>query len=224
MDEIQELKKELQQLRIELETEKQKNAKLQKEMEMVRRKSGAPVVSPLQQGAPSITSKAVPRQTFVDMGETPATSEELKRLQQTLDETLAKLDKVEKDKWEVQKKNIELKENLQRLKVQGSNLRKDIETLMEKVDRKENQNFKIRLDLTDLKKELAAVKDEQENQEKILKKLNGQKEEVIVQLNKFNDVLKEEQRKRDKITLEYNKARDLLARYEDHWLAKIYNK
>jgi hypothetical protein len=41
MDEIQELKKELQQLRIELEVEKQKNTKLQKELEMVRRKSGA---------------------------------------------------------------------------------------------------------------------------------------------------------------------------------------
>jgi predicted nucleic acid-binding Zn-ribbon protein len=223
MDEIQELKKELQQLRIELEVEKQKNTKLQKELEIARRKSGPPA-TPFTPVTPVTSPKVAVKTPFVDMGEMPVTSDELKRLQNLLDETLVKLDKVEKDKWEVQKKNIELKENLQRLKVQGSNLRKDIETLMEKVDRKENQNFKIRLDLTDLKKELIVGKEDQENQEKILRKLRAQIEETTVQLNKHSDVLKEEQRKRDKITLEYNKARDLLAKYEDHWLAKIYNR
>jgi len=223
MDEIQELKKELQQLRIELEVEKQKNTKLQKELEMVRRKSGAPA-TPINPLTPTVMPKVFTKTPMIDMGETPVTSDELQRLQSLLDETLTKLDKVEREKWEVQKKNIELKENLQRLKVQGSNLRKDIESLMEKVDRKENQNFKIRLDLTDLKKELGTSKEEQDAQDKILKKLRGQIDETATQLNKVSDILREEQRKRDKITLEYNKARDLLAKYEDHWLARLYNK
>jgi chromosome segregation ATPase len=224
MDEIQELKKELQGLRMQLEVEKQKNAKLQKELDMAARKAGAaplPGQPVVPGGAPKMASKV---SQFIDMGDTPATSEELQRLQSLFNDTSEKLDKVEKDKWEVQKKNIELKENLQRLKVQGSNLRKDIEALLEKVDRKENQNFKIRLDLTDLKKELAAAKDEQEAQDKVLLKLDGQIDETTGQLNKLLDALKEEERKRDKITLEFNKARDLLAKYEDHWLAKFYNR
>ena len=67
----------------------------------------------------------------------------------------------------VQKKNIELKENLQRVKVQGTNFRKDIETVAEKVDRKENQNFKVRLELTDTRKELVTVKETDETKDKL---------------------------------------------------------
>lgn len=209
---------------MQLEVEKQKNAKIQKELEIARKKVGtAPMPGPMSvPGAPQkIVSKA---SQFIDMGDTPATSDELKHLQDQYMETSNKLDKVEKDKWEVQKKNIELKENLQRLKVQGSNLRKDIEALLEKVDRKENQNFKIRLDLTDLKKELATTKDDQEAQVKVLKKLDVQIDETTGQLNRLLEALKDEARKRDKFTLEYNKARDLLAKYEDHWLARFYNR
>ncbi|MFH1514788.1 MAG: hypothetical protein ABIG42_04940, partial [bacterium] len=223
MDEVSELKQELQQMRVELEVEKQKNAKLQQELEIAQRKIGKaggragpiPVVKPTIQ----------PRATVqFDMGDTPVTQEELGRLQNLLNETQSRLDMIESEKWEVQKKNIELKENLQRLKVQGSNYKKDIEQMSEKVDRKENQNFKVRLELTDTRKELASSTEEQEKQDKILKKLDGQIAEVAVQVGKLEVIFKEESLKRDKINNEYVKARDLLAQYEDHWLAKIYNR
>jgi chromosome segregation ATPase len=223
MDEVQELKKELQEMRMLLEIEKQKNAKMQKEMEIAQRK--------MSKEAPSMPSvpKVVPRvgpnaPVHINMGDTPVTSEELSRLEAIVTDTQAKLDKIEHEKWEVQKKNIELKENLQRLKVQGSNYKKDIESTAEKVDRKENQNFKVRLELTDLKRELSTAKEELEAQEKVVKKFDKQIAEIQVQVDKLEIALKEEVRKRDKVTLEYNRARDLLAQYENHWLAKLYNK
>ena len=223
MDEVQELKKELQEMRMLLEIEKQKNAKMQREIEIAQRKMSKE--SPSMPSIPRVVPRVGPNApVHMNMGDTPVTSEELNRLESIVTETQEKLDKIEHEKWEVQKKNIELKENLQRLKVQGSNYRKDIEGTAEKVDRKENQNFKVRLELTDLKRELSAAKDELEGQEKVVKKFDKQIQEIQVQVGKLESALKEEIKKRDKVTLEYNKARDLLAQYESHWLAKLYNR
>jgi septal ring factor EnvC (AmiA/AmiB activator) len=223
MDDSQDLKKELQELRMLLEIEKQKAAKAQKELELALKKSGQikPVAPIMAKGT---APKAVSSGPQIEMGDIPLTTDELNRLQSVCTETQKKLESIEQEKWVVQKKNIELKEGLQRLKVQGANHRKDIETYQEKLDRKENQNFKVRLELTDLRKELAGVKDEQEAQEKTLRKLEKQIEEVVVQNSKLDNQLKEEQKKRDRINLEYNKARDLLAQYEDHWMRKLYLK
>jgi chromosome segregation ATPase len=223
MDEVSELKTELQDLRMQLEIEKQKNTKLQKELEIAQKKAGRP-------GMPTAhIPKVAPRQAsrpgmHIDMGDTPVTHGELTRLEKIIGEVQSKLDSIEHEKWEVQKKNIELKENLQRLKVQGTNFRKDIETVAEKVDRKENQNFKVRLELTDTRKELVTVKEEQEGREKVLAKLEKKIDEIQAQIEKYEKVLKEESFKHDKINGEYIKARDLLAKYEDHWLSKIYNR
>ena len=223
MDEVSELKQELQQMRMQLEVEKQKNVKLHQELEIAKRKIGKAGgrAAPVPLAKSKVQSRAAVQ---FDMGDTPVTQAELNRLQDNLSETQSKLDAIEGDKWEVQKKNIELKENLQRLKVQGSNHKKDIEQMMEKVDRKENQNFKVRLELTDTRKELGIVTEEQEKQDKLLKKLDGQIAEVAVQVEKLESLLKDESLRRDKINNEYVKARDLLAQYEDHWLAKIYNR
>ena len=223
MDEASELKKELQDLRMELEIEKQKNTKLQKEIEIAKKKAGRP-----GRGAAPIP-KVAPRQTsrpgvHIDMGDTPVTHDELARLEKIMADVQKKLDTIEHDKWEVQKKNIELKENLQRLKVQGSNLSKDIANVTEKVDRKENQNFKVRLELTDTKKELISAKENNESKDKVLSKIRKKIDEIEVQIEKYDSALKEESLKCDKINSEYVKARDLLAKYEDHFLAKIYNR
>ncbi len=223
MDEAIELKKELQDLRMELEIEKQKNTKLQKELEIARKKASKP-------GMPTAhIPKVAPRQAsrpglHVDMGDTPVTHDELARLEKIMNDIQQKLDNIEHDKWEVQKKNIELKENLERLKVQGSNFTKDITTVAEKVDRKENQNFKVRLELTDTKKELTGVKENEETKNKALTKFNKKIVEIQAQIEKYDNVLKDESLKYDKINNEYVKARDLLAKYEDHWLSKIYNR
>ena len=224
MDEVSELKKELQELRMLLEVEKQKNAKLVKELEMAQKKIGKAAGRPIPSAVTAPKTASIPAVAQFNTGDIPVTSEELQRLEQIQTETQAKLDKIENEKWEVQKKNIELKENLQRLKVQGSNHKKDIETIAEKVDRKENQNFKVRLELTDTKRELAGLKEEEESQQKTLKKLDAQIAEVNAQVAKLEGILKEEARKRDKINNEYVKSRDLLAKYEDHFLAKIYNR
>ena len=205
-----------------LEVEKQKNNKLQKELEMAQRKAGKGTPS---MPVPRVSPRSVPKvAAHIDMGDSPVTSDELNRLESIMTETNEKLDKIEGDKWEVQRRNIELKENLQRLKVQGSNFKKDIESIVEKVDRKENQNFKVRLELTDLKKELATAQDEQETENKVLRKLDAQIAEVEIQVGKMENAMKVEIKKRDKVTLEYNTTRDLLAQYEDHWLSKIYNR
>lgn len=223
MDEVQELKKEIQELRMLLEVEKQKSAKAQKELEMLEKKAGK--AKPIMPGASRASSpKAISSGPQIEMGDSPVTTDELKRLQNLLNETQKKLDEIEQSKWEVQKKNIELKENLQRLKVQGSNHKKDIQATMEKVDRKENQNFKVRLELTDHRKEVATKKEDDEAQQKVLNKLDKQIEEIIAQNEKLKAQVKEEERKRDKINLEFNKARDLLAQYEDHFLSRLYLK
>lgn len=225
MDETAELKKDLQDLRMELEIEKQKNTKLQKELEISRKKAGKPGMA----GAsiPKIAPRQVTRSggmQHVDMGDTPVTHDELSRLEKIMTELQTKLDTIEHDKWEVQKTNIELKENLQRLKVQGSNFSKDIGNVTEKVDRKENQNFKVRLELTDTRKELVTVKENDEAKDKVLAKLNKKIGEIEVQIEKYDEVLKTESLKHDKINSEYVKSRDLLAKYEDHWMSKIYNR
>jgi len=223
MDEVSELKTELQDLRMQLEIEKQKNTKLQKELEIAQKKAG-------RRGVPTAhIPKVAPRQAsrsgmHIDMGDTPVTHGELTRLEKIMGDIQGKLDSIEHEKWEVQKKNIELKENLQRLNLInllfqfGDNLFPAFLFFLDSCKFlpcvcKLKSHFEVLIFLTvNLFRNRFNVFSE-------IRPLNFQ-----AQIEKYEKVLKEEAFKHDKINGEYVKARDLLAKYEDHWLSKIYNR
>jgi DNA repair exonuclease SbcCD ATPase subunit len=246
--------KEIKDLTLKYEIEKQKNRKLQQEMEILKQKldklqmqpkPASPAAAPQPSGA---TPQASPRTTvsapstppsaqapgggaqpdltqFIDTGLRDSVAGlEIEDLRSKLESLTQQYRQAEQEKWDVARKNIELKEQYQRLKVKSVNLRKDIEAHNEKLDRKENQNFKSRLEITDLKKENARSEENGAELQKQREALEKQLAELEERAEKDRQKLKEERRRRDIVHAEYQRHRDMLAEYETHWAARIYNR
>lgn len=247
----EEKEKEIKELTLKFEIEKQKNRKLQQEIEILKQKleklrmqpKAEPVASrippPQAAGtsqrvhAPGAAPTAPARSGAADSDLTQFIDHSLKdsvagveieELRTKLDSLTQQYRVAEQEKWDVARKNIELKEEHQRLKVKGVNLRKDIETLNEKLDRKENQNFKSRLEITDLKKDNSRAEERASEAEKQREMLQKQMTDIEVRLEGERGKLKQDRRSRDIVHTEYQRYKDMLAEYETHWAARFYNR
>jgi len=247
----EEKEKEIKELTLKFEIEKQKNRKLQQEIEILKQKLEklrmqpkaepvasrvpppqavgtsrpvhAPVVAPTAPAGSSAPDSDITQ--FIDRGlKDSVAGVEMEELRTKL-ETLSQQYRVaEQEKWDVARKNIEFKEEHQRLKVKGVNLRKDIESLNEKLDRKENQNFKSRLEITDLKKDNSRAEERANEAEKQREMLEKQMADIEARLESERVKLKQERRSRDMVHAEYQRYKDMLAEYETHWAARFYNR
>jgi DNA repair exonuclease SbcCD ATPase subunit len=247
----EEKEKEIKELTLKFEIEKQKNRKLQQEIDILKQKleksriqpkpehitSQVPppaVGAPPKPGHAPVASPATPAgggQTAVDLTQfidrglkDSVAGVEIEELRTRLESLTQQYRQAEQEKWDVARKNIELKEEHQRLKVKGVNLRKDIESLNEKLDRKENQNFKSRLEITDLKKENARADERAGEATKHREMLEKQISDIETRLENERGKLKEERRSRDMVHAEYQRYKDMLAEYETHWAARFYNR
>jgi len=244
------MEKQIKELTLKYEIEKQKNRKLQQELDILKQKleksqappkptveaphmtpvlprvpgkPATPITTPPGFSSPSAIDSDVTQ--FIDQGLKEAVSGiEVDELRNKLDTLNQQYRQSEQEKWDIARKNIELKEQLQRLKVKGVNLKKDIENLNERLDRKENQNFKSRLEITDLKKENNAAEEHANDAQKHREALEKQIAEIEERIEKERSRLKEERRVRDMVYAEYQRHRDMLAEYETHWAARFYNK
>ena len=244
------MEKQIKELTLKYEIEKQKNRKLQQELDILKQKLeksqmqpkptvASPPIIPPPQGVPGrpipVTTPPAGYSTpsaadsdvtqFIDQGLKEAVSGiEVDELRNKLDSLNQQYRLAEQEKWDIARRNIELKEQLQRLKVKGVNLKKDIENLNERLDRKENQNFKSRLEITDLKKENNAAEDRANDAQRQREAIEKQITEIEERIEKERNRLKEERRVRDMVYAEYQRHRDMLAEYETHWAAKFYNR
>ena len=248
---IGEMEKQIKELTLKYEIEKQKNRKLQQELDILKQKlekSQAPVAKPASMAppvtppSPGVPSRPIPLSKppqgfsspsatdsdvtqFIDQGLKEAVSGiEVDELRDKLESLNQQYRQAEQEKWDIARRNIEFKEQLQRLKVKGVNLKKDIENLNERLDRKENQNFKSRLEITDLKKENNGAEERANDGQRQRENLEKQIAEIEERIEKERTRLKEERRVRDMVYAEYQRNRDILAEYETHWAARFYNK
>ncbi len=242
------MEKQVKELTLKYEIEKQKNRKLQQEIEILKQKleknqiqtkTAAPTAPPVPprsmerpsgiptSGGPIPTGSPVDSDLtqFIDAGlKDSVAGIEIEELRTKLENLNHQYRQAEQEKWDIARKNIELKEQLQRLKVKGVNLKKDIENLNEKLDRKENQNFKSRLEITDLKKENNASEERAAEAQKGREALEKKVADIEERIETERTRLREERRLRDMVHSDYQRHRDMIAEYETHWAAKIYNR
>ncbi len=227
-DRVAELEKEVRELNLRLEIERQKVRKLEQESQKLKDKLTRQLRSerPLRvAAAPVAAASASAGLGDEDVSlEGGTTEQEVESLRERCRVLTAQKDSSEQEKWDQSKDVIEQKETLQRLRVKKINIKKDIEELNERLDRKENQNFKSRLEITDLKKEenkTRSIADEVESDRKGLEAGIERFEEAI---EKEKVRLKDEKVSRDKIQFTLNRALKIRAEYESHVLAKLYNR
>jgi chromosome segregation ATPase len=226
-DRAVELEKEIRELNLKLEIERQKNRKLEQESQKLKEKMNRQVrvERPLRM-APAPGGGAMPVGAIApeDLLEGGATEPEVDELRERLRKVSSQKDVAEQEKWDVSKEVIENKDSLQRLRVKKINIKKDIDELNERLDRKENQNFKSRLELTDLKKEEAKTRGEADDAETDRKGL----EEEIIRIEEAIDqekaTLRDEKIARDKVQFALNRSMKIKGEYESHFFAKWYNK
>jgi len=249
MTTVEELTRALQETRRELEDVRQRNTLLEQELERLRGRAGGglsagPQLAPLTApslaasplGAPSLGRPMAP------LGSTAATESEsavpdlsaplmdggsdaeLEEVRRQLEELTKEKHEVEQRKWTIDKENIALKEQLNKLKVQGQNNQKIIEEQVEKSDRKENQNFKTRLELTDLRKGLSLAKGEREKQEAANTALHKECLELEAEILHYRALVDVETQRKDIIQSELNRQQDILGQYQSGFLARFYDK
>jgi len=227
-DRVVELEKEVRELNLKLEIERQKVRKLEQESQKLKdkltrqmRTGGAALRVAMPAPAIEQESGALPDEPLLAGG---VTEEEIELLRERLRALTAQKDSSEQEKWDQSKEVIEQKEGLQRLRVKKINIKKDIDELNERLDRKENQNFKSRLEITDLKKEerkAHSIADDAEadrmRHEKEIERLEGLVEKERIKL-------REEKLARDKVQFALNRALKIKGEYESHFFARFYNK
>ena len=153
-----------------------------------------------------------------------ATEAEIDELRERLRKLTSQNDVGEQEKWDQSKEVIELKENLQRLRVKKINIKKDIDELNERLDRKENQNFKSRLELTDLKKEELKTRNDADDTERDRLQIEGAISALEGEIDIEKGKLRDEKIARDKVQFALNRALKIKGEYDSHPLAKFYNK
>ena len=226
-DRVTELEKEVRELNLKLEIERQKVRKLEQENQKMKDKMSRQVRSerPLRVvAAPSTLtpSPAFPQNDPVLEG--GVTEGEIDELREKLRKFASQKDSSEQEKWDQSKEVIEHKESQQRLRVKKINIKKDIEELNERLDRKENQNFKSRLEITDLKKEERKFKNAESFAQQEREKLEVEKARLEVNIETEKEKLRVEKRARDKVQFAVNRATKIKAEYESNFFAKFYNK
>ena len=227
-DRVTELEKEVRELNLKLEIERQKVRKLEQENQKLKDKMARQMRSerPLRVTAAPSTSAPSPRvsqdEQFLEGGVTEGEIEEIREKLRKL--TLQK-DSSEQEKWDQSKEVIEHKETLQRLRVKKINIKKDIDELNERLDRKENQNFKSRLEITDLKKEERKFKNASTLAQSERENLEIEKAKYEEAIEKDKQKLREEKKLHDKVQFAVNRAVKIKAEYESYFMAKwTYNK
>lgn len=226
-DRVAELEKEVRELNLKLEIERQKTRKLEQESQKLKEKLTRQIRSerPLRiepaPSAPSSMEESLPGGVDLEGGVTEGEVEELREKLRSL---TAQKDASEQEKWDQSKEVIEHKENLQRLRVKKINIKKDIDELNERLDRKENQNFKSRLETTDLKKEERKAKSIAEDAETERTRHETEIERLQGLIDKEKVKLREEKLSRDKVQFALNRALKIRGEYESHFLARFYNK
>jgi len=229
-DRITELEKEIRELNLKLEIERQKVRRLEQENERLKEKLNRQMraerqlkvsPAPVGVGASSANPATSP---VVETFEGSVTEQEIEELRERLRKLTAQKDASEQEKWDQSKEVIENKEILQRLRVKKINIKKDIDELNERLDRKENQNFKSRLEITDLKKEEARARAEADEAEAERKELEAQIAQLEEEIARQKAILREERVARDRVQFLLNRALKIKAEYESHWLARFYNK
>ncbi len=226
-DRVAELEKEIRELNLKLEIERQKVRKLEQENQKLKDKLARQMRSerPLRVAVPPAAASPAPEKVPTgDVLESGVTEDEINDYREKLRQLTAQKDASEQEKWDQSKEVIEHKETLQRLRVKKINIKKDIDELNERLDRKENQNFKSRLEITDLKKEekkTHTIADEAEEDRKRLEKEIERLERLI---EKEKGTLREEKLARDKVQFALNRAMKIKGEYESHFLARFYNK
>jgi DNA repair exonuclease SbcCD ATPase subunit len=229
-DRVTELEKEVRELNLKLEIERQKVRKLEQENQKLKDKMSRQVRSerPLRVAAAPMPSTPSP-------GGNPTQEErvlegggvsegEIEELREKLRKFSTRKDSSEQEKWDQSKEVIEHKETLQRLRVKKINIKKDIDDLNERLDRKENQNFKSRLEITDLKKEERKFKNASNFTQSEREKLEVEKARLEASIETEKEKLRVEKRARDKVQFAVNRAVKIKAEYESHFMAKLYNK
>jgi len=225
-DRVSELEKEVRELNLKLEIERQKVRKLEQENQKLKDKLTRQMRSerPLRIAAApagSQTASAPIDDTRLEGG---VTEEEIEQFREKLRSLTAQKDSSEQEKWDQSKEVIELKENLQRLRVKKINIKKDIDELNERLDRKENQNFKSRLETTDLKKEEKKTHATADDVEAERMGLEAQIQKLKTEIDEKKKVLREEKLARDKVQFTSDRANRIKAEYESHMLSRFYNK
>ena len=226
-DRVPELEKEVRELNLKLEIERQKVRKLEQENQKCKEKLTRQMRSerPLRV-APAPFSSAPMDEPVADEPplESGVTDLEIEELREKLRSLTVQKDASEQEKWDQSKEVIEHKENLQRLRVKKINIKKDIDELNERLDRKENQNFKSRLEITDLKKEERKAKSISDDAEIERKRHEVEIERLEGLIEKEKVKLREEKLARDKVQFALNRALKIRGEYESHFLARFYNK
>jgi len=227
-DRVAELEKEVRELNLKLEIERQKVRKLEQENQKLKDKLTRQMRSerPLQvaaAAAPVGRGGGLPDDEPVIEG--GATEEEVDALREKLRSLTSQKNASEQEKWDQSKEVIEHKENLQRLRVKKINIKKDIDELNERLDRKENQNFKSRLETTDLKKEEKKTHTIADDSASERVSLEERTAKLLDSIENEKTKLREEKRARDKVQFALNRATKIKAAYEAPWFAKhTYNK
>jgi hypothetical protein len=228
-DRVAELEKEIRELNLKLEIERQKNRKLEQENEKFKEKLNRQVRSdrPLRMVAPPTVAGTAATAATPSVEETlegGVTEHEIEDLRERLRKLSTQKDSSEQEKWDQSKQVIEFKENLQRLRVKKINIKKDIDELNERLDRKENQNFKSRLEITDLKKEESKTHTDADDAQKDREALEQDIARLEVSHEEEKANLRDEKIARDKIQFALNRALKIKGEYETHFFARWYNK
>ena len=225
-DRVSELEKEVRELNLKLEIERQKVRKLEQESQKLKDKLTRQLRSdrPLRVGATPVAAPASAGQEDEPVVEGSVTSEEIDELRERYRALTSQKDSSDQEKWDQSKEVIELKENLQRLRVKKINIKKDIDELNERLDRKENQNFKSRLETTDLKKEEKKTRSLADDGETECQSLEVQIVKYKEQIDERRARLREEKLARDKVQFALDRSNRIKAEYESHILSKFYNK
>jgi len=226
-DRVAELEKEVRELNLKLEIERQKNRKLEQESQKIKEKMNRQVRAdrPLRMAPPpGMGVQAVGALPLEETLEGGATEQEIDDLRERMRKLTSQKDVSEQEKWDQSKEVIENKETLQRLRVKKINIKKDIDELNERLDRKENQNFKSRLELTDLKKEESKTHGEADDAEKDRKRLEIEIKGLEEATDQEKSTLRDEKIARDKIQFSLNRAMKIKGEYESHFFARWYNK
>jgi len=228
-DRVAELEKEIRELNLKLEIERQKTRKLEQESQKLKDKLArtARTERTVKVAAPPTSAPRTGPSAGVDDDDSfegTATQQEIDDLRERLRTLVSRKDSSEQEKWDQSKELIEQKENLQRLRVKKINIKKDIEELNERLDRKENQNFKSRLEITDLKKEEAKTRSIADENESGRKSLEEHILRLKDQIESEKGKLRIEKAARDKIQFALNNAQKIRAEYESSFYARFYNK
>lgn len=226
-DRVTELEKEVRELNLKLEIERQKVRKLEQENQKLKDKMTRQLRSehPLRVAvAPSMSSPAPGLSESESLLEGATTEAEIEEMREKLRRLTSQKDASEQEKWDQSKEVIEHKETLQRLRVKKINIKKDIDELNERLDRKENQNFKSRLEITDLKKEERKFKNSADMAKAERERLEAMQAKLEEAIGEEKSKLRIEKRAHDKVQFSVNRAIKIKAEYESHFLAKLYNK